>query len=102
MLDRENAFYEAHQAEFREKYFDKWLVIIGESLWGVYDKVSDAAKAALEHFESEEFIHRPADDGMVIEVGPFISVSRPDGSQNVKPESIAVSKGTLVTFPYAY
>ena len=52
MLDRENAYYMAHQAEFRKKYLDKWLVITGESLFGVYDKISDAAKAAEEFFES--------------------------------------------------
>jgi hypothetical protein len=37
MLEQENAFYIAHQGEFREKYLEKWLVIVGESLWGVYD-----------------------------------------------------------------
>jgi len=34
MLERENKFYKEHQAEFREKYLNKWLVIVGESLWG--------------------------------------------------------------------
>jgi len=33
VFEREDAFYSAHQAEFHEKYYDKWLVIIGESLW---------------------------------------------------------------------
>jgi hypothetical protein len=37
MLERESAFYKAHQAEFQEKYHDKRLVITGESLSGVYE-----------------------------------------------------------------
>lgn len=95
MLERENAFYKANQAEFREKYLNKWLVIAGESLWGVFDKVSDAAKAALENFEPGEFmVHRPADDNIVIEVGPFISVSRPEDVQDMEAKAvITVSSG---------
>ena len=90
MLERENAFYAAHQAEFREKYFDKWLVITGESLWGVYDTITDAAKAALKHFEPGEFmIHSPADDGRVLEViGPIIRFRYPDDDK--KPESLPI------------
>jgi hypothetical protein len=104
MLERENNFYIAHQAEFKERYPNKWLVIVGESLWGIYDKVSDAAKEALQQFESEEFlIHRPADDGTVIEIGPFISVTRPDNGQEVKSEPVmAASDGKLIAFPYAH
>jgi hypothetical protein len=104
MLERENKFYMAHQAEFKEKYPDKWLVIVGESLWGVYDKVSDAAREALRKFEAEEFmIHRPTDDDTVIETGPFISGIRPDDGLKAEPEStMAVSDGELVAFPYAH
>jgi hypothetical protein len=104
MLERENKFYMAHQAEYKEKYPDKWLVIVGESLWGVYDKVSDAAREALQNFESEEFmIHRPADDDTVIETGPFTSVIRPGENLKAEPESIiTVSDGELVAFPYAH
>jgi hypothetical protein len=36
MLERENTFYMAHQAKFQEKYL-KWLIITGESLFGVHD-----------------------------------------------------------------
>jgi hypothetical protein len=104
MLERENKFYMAHQAEFKEKYPDKWLVIVGESLWGVYDKVSDAAREALRNFELEEFmIHRPADDDMIIEVGPFTSEIRTDNDLKTGAEAtIAVSDGELVAFPYAH
>ena len=103
MLERENKFYMAHQAEYKEKYPNKWLVIVGESLWGVYDKVSDAAKEALQHFESEEFlIHRPADDDTVIEIGPFVSVTRPDEGQKARLQPVVTAaKGELVAFPYA-
>jgi hypothetical protein len=104
MLERENKFYMAHQAEFKEKYPDKWLVIVGESLWGVYDKVSDAAREAFQNFESEEFmIHRPADDDMIIEVGPFTSELRTGGDPKTETEAtIAITDGELVAFPYAH
>jgi hypothetical protein len=104
MLECENRFYMAHQAEFKEKYPDKWLVIVGDSLWGVYDKVSDAAREALQNFASEEFmIHRPADDDTIIEIGPFTSEIRTGDGLKAEPESVmAVSNGELVAFPYAH
>jgi hypothetical protein len=103
VFDRENAFYQAHKAEFHEKYLDKWIVIAGKELWGVFDKVSDAAKAALEHFETEEFfLHRPADDNMVIGTVPIISISRP-GEDQKEPESVtSFTDGEPVKFRYAY
>ena len=79
MLEREKDFYSAHQAEFREKYLNKHLIITGESLFGVYDTLKDAAEASLKHFEPGEFmIHSPANDGMVIEIGPVIKVRYPE------------------------
>ena len=104
MLERENKFYMAHQAEFKEKYLDKWLVIVGDSLWGVYDKFSDAAREALRNFEptQEIMIHRPADDDMVIEMGPIASVIRPGIEEDI-PEPVTVaSKGEPIVFQYAY
>jgi len=104
MLERENKFYKANQPEFREKYLDKWLVIVGESLWGVFDKVSDAGKAALQNFEPGEFmVHRPADDDAVIEIGPITSVTRSGESLEEKPEpAVTVFNNTLVTYQYAH
>jgi hypothetical protein len=104
MLEREDKFYMEHQAEFKEKYPDKWLVIVGESLWGVYDKVSDAAREALQNFGTKEFmLHRPADDDAIIEVGPFASVIRPDDGPEAEPKSTtAVFDGELIAFPYAH
>jgi hypothetical protein len=103
MLESENAFYALHQTEFHEKYQNKWLVIIGESLWGVFDTLRDAAQNALEHFEPGEFmIHTPAHDGMVIEIGPNIHTQYPDCAKNEKTKSVmTVSSGDLVAFPYA-
>ena len=104
MLERENNFYMANQAEFKKKYLDKWLVIVGESLWGVYDKVSDAGKEALKNFEPGEFlIHRPADDDTVIEIGPIVSVTRPGDDQEKESNSVTtVLKGKPVALQYAY
>jgi hypothetical protein len=104
VLDRENQFYLANQTEFKEKYNNKWLVIVGESLWGVFDKISDAGKAVLEHFDSTQnvFIHRPADDNKVIEIGPITAESSPDDI-DVKPiPSMTVFEGDLVAYQYAH
>jgi len=104
MLEQENAFYDAHQAEFREKYFDKWLVITGESLWGVYDKFAGAAKDAVERLGQVDFmIHRPSDDGKVIEI-PSAKIRYPDDAQKpkVQRESFYSSNGDPVTFTYPY
>jgi len=104
MLEQENNFYMTHQTEFKEKYLDKWLVIVGESLWGVYDKVSDAGKAALQNFEPGEFlIHRPADDDTIIEIGPIVSVKRDGNNQEDEINSVmTVLKGEPVAIQYAY
>lgn len=78
MLKRENKFYNEQKTKFHEKYFNKYLVIVGKSLWGVFDKFSDAARTALQNFKSktEIFIHRPADDNKVIKmIGPLSLVS---------------------------
>jgi len=103
MFERENAFYDAHQAEFQEKYRDKWLVIAGESLFGVYGTLKEATQNAMSRFQPGEFmIHTPAHDGMVIEVGPNINTRYPNGSQRpVLNPATAVAEGELVTFTYA-
>lgn len=103
MFERENDFYTSHQTEFHEKYQNQWLVIAGESLWGVYGTLKEAAQNALEHFEPGEFmIHTPAHDGMEIEIGPNIHTQYSDDARNEKPNSVmTVSSGELVAFPYA-
>ena len=103
MLERENKFYIAHQAEYREKYPDQWLVIVGESVWGVFNKFSDAAKEALQNFEPGDFlIHKPADGGTVIELGPIVSVTRPDVSEKEDNSAMIVTKGEMVSIQYAH
>jgi len=103
MFEIEELFYKAHQIEFREKYFDKWLVIVGASLWGVYDTIADAAKNALQHFEPGEFmIHTPSHDGMVIEIGPKIHTRCQNNDDKIIPDCvITATKGELVSFTYA-
>jgi hypothetical protein len=104
MLECENAFYDAHQTEFREKYFNKWLIIAGESLWGVYDKFADAAKDAMKQFGQGDFmIHKPADDGKIIEI-PTAQIKYPDGAKKPKVpvESFYSSGGEPATFTYPY
>ena len=102
-LIRENAFYASHKAEFQEKYYDKWLVIVGESLWGIYDKFSDAAQAAFGNFKPGEFmIHTPSHDDMVIQIAPFVSTTHPDDIEVEDLDvGITATEGELVKFPYA-
>jgi len=102
-LERENAFYEVHKTEYGEKYYDKWLVITDESLWGVYDKIADAAKAAFEHLEPGRImIYRPADDERVIEI-PSVRAKYTESKRKPKPlREIVYSSGDLVKFTYPY
>jgi len=105
MLEQENAFYDTHQAEFHEKYLDKWLVITGESLWGVYDKFADAARDALEKLETGKFmLHKPSDDGKVIYLGPRVHIKYPEGSKKKVPrKKITYSNSNgLLKVPYPY
>jgi hypothetical protein len=37
MFEKENAYFKAHLDEFRQKYLDKELVIVGDKLVAVYD-----------------------------------------------------------------
>ena len=78
MLERENAFYLTHKAEFKDKYYDKWLVIVNESLFGVYDTPKEAVTAVKGKYKPGDFlIHSPANDGIVIEAGTTVRIRRP-------------------------
>ncbi|MCL2443006.1 MAG: hypothetical protein FWD13_06000 [Treponema sp.] len=103
-LERENNFYISRKVEFHKKYYDKWLVIVGESLWGVFDKFSDAAQAAFTNFKPGKFmIHTPSHDDIVIKMGPLISETHPSDSSNEDLESgITATEGELVKYIYAY
>jgi hypothetical protein len=52
---QENAYYKAHLQEFRAKYPDKELVIVGNQLVGVYDKVGDAVAETLKTHKRNTF-----------------------------------------------
>jgi hypothetical protein len=103
-LELENAFYASHKAEFHKKYFDKWLVIVGESLWNVFDKFSDAAQAAFQNFKPGDFmIHTPSHDDIVFKMGPLISeTSSPDSPSEDLESGMTATEGELVKYNYAY
>jgi hypothetical protein len=42
MFEKENAYFQAHLDEFRQKYLDKELVIVGNKLVAVYDDFGKA------------------------------------------------------------
>jgi hypothetical protein len=73
MFEKENAFYKAHKSEFHEKYPAKQLVIVGDTLFGIYDTPKDAITDAMKRFKPGEFTIRcPADDGKKLRIGPVI------------------------------
>ena len=104
MFERENAFYQTHQAEYHDKYLNKWLVIAGESLFGAYNTPKEAIQTALQRFRPGEFmIHTPAHDGLVIKIGPSIYAQPMDDQKKQKTEpAITVSDGELKAFTYAW
>jgi hypothetical protein len=46
-LEREFYYFQAHQEELVQKYQDKWIVIYGIEVVGVYDKQLDAVQDSL-------------------------------------------------------
>jgi hypothetical protein len=103
MFEQEKAFYQAHQAEFREKYLNKWLVIVDDNLVGAFDTTKEAFNAAIQQYEPGEFmLHKPADDGKIVDIGPIIQTRYNDGRKTPKMNAtIQVSKGEPVRFSYA-
>jgi len=105
MLERENAFYMTHQAEYHEKYLYKWLVIANESLLGIYNTPKDALTAAQEHLKDDEFLlRRPVDDDMELEIGPMgvVRLRRPYDTKKRKINPvITASGGEPMVIPYA-
>jgi hypothetical protein len=59
MLDREQAYFEAHKDELREKYLGKRIVIAGEELKGVYDTDAEAYAAAVKTMKPGSFMIKP-------------------------------------------
>ena len=102
MFEREDAFYTAHKTEFQEKYKNKWLVIVGESIWGIFETLNEAAKKALQNFEPGDFmIHNPSRDGMVIDIGPKIHTRYQDNTDQMPDCVITATGNELISFPYA-
>ena len=105
MLERENAFYKAHQAEYHEKYLRKWLIIAEGSLFGIYDTPKAAVTAAKERFKDDEFLLRhPVDDDMTLEIGPMgvVRLRRPYDIKKQKANPvITATNGELMAIPYA-
>jgi len=104
MLERERDFYKAHQAEYREKYLHKWLVIADGNLFGVYNTPKDALLAVQGRFSDDEFIlHRPVDDDMILEVGPMgvVHFHRPHSDDAKPAPTMTIVEGEPVAFTYA-
>ena len=47
MFEAENLFYEENRESIREKYLGKAIVIIGNTIIGVYDNIGEAYKETL-------------------------------------------------------
>jgi hypothetical protein len=59
MLDREQAYFEAHKDELREKYSGKRIVIAGEEIKGAYDTDAEAYAAAVKTMKPGSFMIKP-------------------------------------------
>ena len=101
-LEKESHFYASHKSEFHEKYYDKWLVIAGDTLWNVFDRFSDAAQAAFQNFKPGEFmIHTPSHDDTIIQISPLISeVNLADNPDDDLDTGITAVEGEMIRFPY--
>lgn len=56
MLDKEFQFYLEHQQELASKYNGKFIVIVGDSVVGVYDTNEDAYVNSLKRYKLGEFL----------------------------------------------
>jgi hypothetical protein len=59
MLEKEQAYFEAHKDELREKYLDKRIVIAGEEVVGAYDTDAEAYAAATKTMKPGSFMIKP-------------------------------------------
>jgi hypothetical protein len=59
MLEREQAYFEAHKDEIREKYAGKRVVIAGEEIKGVYDTDAEAYTATVKTMKPGSFMIKP-------------------------------------------
>jgi hypothetical protein len=66
MFSRENAFYKAHLPEFLVQYPGKELVIVGDELVGIYDKLGTALAETLKTHKKNTFcikhVYQPGEE----------------------------------------
>lgn len=56
-IKKEHEFYDAHKAEFVEKYLGKEVLLYNEKLQGVFDSASDALDYAINNnFQKNKFM----------------------------------------------
>jgi hypothetical protein len=63
MFTKELDYFIAHQDELVKKYRDKFLVIIGEKVIGVYDNISEAYWETQKNHELGTFMIQPCKPG---------------------------------------
>lgn len=56
MFEKELRYYKAHKDEFLERHANKFLVIKGDRLLGVYTTEKDAYEAGLKEFGNVPFL----------------------------------------------
>ena len=56
MLDKEFQYFLEHQQELASKYSGKFIVIVGDSVVGVYDTNEDAYEESLKSYKLGEFL----------------------------------------------
>jgi hypothetical protein len=81
MLEKEQAFYEAHRGELRQKYLGKRIVIVSDQILGIYDSDIEAIDATTPAYPLGTFMVKyipvdPEDEYITIHTpwfGPSVS-----------------------------
>ena len=56
MLDIEYQYYKDHKNEFDAKYNNKFIIIIGNNIIGIYDDIDTALKETLQKHKAGTFL----------------------------------------------
>ncbi|GMO69781.1 MAG: hypothetical protein Ta2A_18110 [Treponemataceae bacterium] len=59
MFEKEQAYFDTHKAELRERYVGRLIVISGDEFKGVYDTDAEAYAAATRDMEPGSFMIKP-------------------------------------------
>jgi hypothetical protein len=59
MLEKEQAYFEAHKDEIRAKYAGKRILIAGEEIKGAYETDAEAYAAAVKTMKPGSFMIKP-------------------------------------------